>query len=78
MVRFGEIRSDPVRFGKLQDRLKHCDRLIAACPGTQSEEAGKVSACQGCPNQKICASGASAAPNPGLLLKIQATKLTLS
>lgn len=24
------------------------------CPGTQSESAGKASACQGCPNQNIC------------------------
>lgn len=27
------------------------------CPGTQSEDAGKASACAGCPNQNICASG---------------------
>lgn len=27
------------------------------CPGTQSGDAGKASACAGCPNQKICASG---------------------
>eukprot|EP00775_Hariotina_reticulata_P011625 gene11625-11769_t len=26
------------------------------CPGTSSEEAGKASACQGCPNQAVCAS----------------------
>ena len=26
------------------------------CPGTQSQDAGKADACQGCPNQKICAS----------------------
>jgi len=38
---------------------------VAACPGTQSKAAGKVSACQGCPNQKLCASGAPSAPNPG-------------
>ena len=25
------------------------------CPGTGSEEAGKASACDGCPNQQICA-----------------------
>uniref|UniRef100_A0A171AIL9 Cytosolic fe-s cluster assembly factor nubp1-like protein n=1 Tax=Triatoma infestans TaxID=30076 RepID=A0A171AIL9_TRIIF len=29
------------------------------CPGTQSEKAGKVSACAGCPNQSLCASGAA-------------------
>ena len=27
------------------------------CPGTESEAAGKTSACAGCPNQQICASG---------------------
>jgi Mrp family chromosome partitioning ATPase len=27
------------------------------CPGVESEEAGKGSNCQGCPNQDICASG---------------------
>lgn len=36
------------------------------CPGTQSESAGKVSACQGCPNQKICSSGDTQAVDPGI------------
>lgn len=35
----------------------------ADCPGTQSEEAGKVSACAGCPNQSLCASGATRGQN---------------
>ena len=26
------------------------------CPGTQSEAAGRASACRGCPNQNICSS----------------------
>ena len=30
------------------------------CPGTGSEDAGKASACDGCPNQKICASSTPA------------------
>ncbi|XP_032896313.1 cytosolic Fe-S cluster assembly factor NUBP1 isoform X2 [Amblyraja radiata] len=38
----------------------------AHCPGTASEDAGKVSACQGCPNQASCASGASKAPDPAI------------
>ncbi|PNF37674.1 Cytosolic Fe-S cluster assembly factor nubp1 [Cryptotermes secundus] len=38
------------------------------CPGTQSESAGKVSACQGCPNQSICSSGAARGPDPGIEL----------
>ncbi|XP_065221224.1 cytosolic Fe-S cluster assembly factor Nubp1 homolog [Planococcus citri] len=37
------------------------------CPGTQSESAGKVSACEGCPNQVICSSGASKV-DPGIEL----------
>jgi hypothetical protein len=27
------------------------------CPGTASENAGKSSACAGCPNQKACSTG---------------------
>ncbi|XP_058803870.1 cytosolic Fe-S cluster assembly factor NUBP1 homolog [Phymastichus coffea] len=38
------------------------------CPGTQSENAGKVSACTGCPNQSICSSGATKLPDPGIVL----------
>ncbi|CAH4028933.1 unnamed protein product [Pieris brassicae] len=36
------------------------------CPGTQSEDAGKVSACAGCPNQNICASGLPSGPDPAI------------
>ncbi|XP_018015693.1 cytosolic Fe-S cluster assembly factor NUBP1 homolog [Hyalella azteca] len=36
------------------------------CPGTDSSNAGQASACAGCPNQQICASGAAAAPDPDL------------
>ncbi|XP_017783555.1 PREDICTED: cytosolic Fe-S cluster assembly factor NUBP1 homolog [Nicrophorus vespilloides] len=38
------------------------------CPGTQSDDAGKASACAGCPNQGICASGAVKGPNPDIQL----------
>lgn len=38
------------------------------CPGTQSETAGKASACEGCPNQQICASGVVKGPDPGIEL----------
>lgn len=38
------------------------------CPGTQSEEAGKASACAGCPNQNICASGEAKNVDPGIEL----------
>ncbi|XP_073398942.1 cytosolic Fe-S cluster assembly factor NUBP1 isoform X3 [Dendrobates tinctorius] len=36
------------------------------CPGTGSSDAGKSSACQGCPNQSVCASGAAAGPDPAI------------
>ncbi|RVE41096.1 hypothetical protein evm_014255 [Chilo suppressalis] len=36
------------------------------CPGTGSEDAGKASACAGCPNQNICASGAPNMPDPAI------------
>ncbi|XP_043284965.1 cytosolic Fe-S cluster assembly factor NUBP1 homolog [Venturia canescens] len=36
------------------------------CPGTQSDSAGKASACAGCPNQNICASGAPKLPDPAI------------
>ena len=37
------------------------------CPGTEAEEAGKASACDGCPNQQICAT-APKGPDPGACL----------
>ncbi|XP_026325182.1 cytosolic Fe-S cluster assembly factor NUBP1 homolog [Hyposmocoma kahamanoa] len=36
------------------------------CPGTQSQDAGKASACAGCPNQNLCASGAANLPDPAI------------
>lgn len=39
--------------------------ISAGCPGTNSEQAGKASACAGCPNQKIC-STAPKGPDPDL------------
>jgi Mrp family chromosome partitioning ATPase len=38
------------------------------CPGTQSESAGKTSACSGCPNQQICSSGITKGPDPTIEL----------
>lgn len=35
------------------------------CPGTESEQAGKASACEGCPNQGVCASTPKG-PDPDL------------
>ncbi|KAF5299851.1 hypothetical protein FQA39_LY11388 [Lamprigera yunnana] len=38
------------------------------CPGTQSANAGKASACAGCPNQQICSSGPTKTVDPGIQL----------
>lgn len=43
-------------------------RLLSDCPGTQSEDAGKASACAGCPNQQVCSTGAAKGPDPGIQL----------
>ncbi|CAI5730751.1 unnamed protein product [Peronospora destructor] len=37
-----------------------------SCVGPQSEEAGKADGCAGCPNQRLCASGAAREPNPAI------------
>lgn len=34
------------------------------CPGTESDRAGAAASCAGCPNQKVCASGAAKGPDP--------------
>jgi len=36
------------------------------CPGTESDAAGKADACQGCPNQSICASATPKGPDPAV------------
>jgi Mrp family chromosome partitioning ATPase len=40
----------------------------ANCPGTDSEKAGKAEACEGCPNQSLCASGKGTQLDPDLEL----------
>ncbi|KAK6913015.1 Flagellum site-determining protein YlxH/ Fe-S cluster assembling factor NBP35 [Dillenia turbinata] len=40
------------------------------CPGPQSESAGKLDACQGCPNQEACAT-APKGPDPDLLAIVE-------
>mmetsp|Transcript_30820 Transcript_30820/g.60299 ORF Transcript_30820/g.60299 Transcript_30820/m.60299 type:complete len:327 (+) Transcript_30820:151-1131(+) len=42
------------------------DAVPDACPGVESAEAGKMSACHGCPNQSLCASGEAAKPDPAI------------
>ena len=46
-------------------RHLHAWKFGSDCPGTQSEEAGKASACEGCPNQTVCAAGLPKGPDPG-------------
>eukprot|EP00088_Acartia_fossae_P060345 TRINITY_DN7224_c0_g1_i2.p1 TRINITY_DN7224_c0_g1~~TRINITY_DN7224_c0_g1_i2.p1 ORF type:complete len:316 (-),score=46.19 TRINITY_DN7224_c0_g1_i2:48-995(-) len=38
------------------------------CPGTGTEDSGKAAACNGCPNQKICAAAGPAKPDPDVKL----------
>ncbi len=40
--------------------------VLAECPGTASQSAGKASACAGCQNQQLCASGEAAKPDPAI------------
>lgn len=61
------------------------ERAPESCPGVASEEAGKQSGCQGCPNQTICASGkANTGPDPDVaeigrkLYKVKNIVLVLS
>jgi len=42
------------------------DDANESCPGTESELAGKTSSCEGCPNQKICASAQPKLPDPAV------------
>lgn len=53
-------------------QTKKMSNLIAPapehCPGTESEAAGKDSACEGCPNQQICASSVPKGPDPDVSL----------
>ena len=32
------------------------ENIPEQCPGTGTEQSGKAAACEGCPNQQICAS----------------------
>jgi Mrp family chromosome partitioning ATPase len=42
------------------------DNANEGCVGPQSETAGKAAACEGCPNQSVCASGAPKEVDPAL------------
>lgn len=43
------------------------DNANENCPGVESDQAGKGSNCEGCPNQQICASGAGKEEDTGKL-----------
>mmetsp|Transcript_58453 Transcript_58453/g.127916 ORF Transcript_58453/g.127916 Transcript_58453/m.127916 type:complete len:392 (-) Transcript_58453:73-1248(-) len=55
-----------------------------SCPGVSSEQAGKSSSCNGCPNQSLCASGEAKKKDPALadvqdrLAKVKRKILVLS
>jgi len=46
------------------DSCVFCIVAFTDCPGPQSDSAGKSDACEGCPNQQICAT-APKGPDPG-------------
>jgi len=48
------------------------------CPGTQSESAGKASACAGCPNQSLCSSGITKQPDPSIAIVKERLSLVLN
>lgn len=54
-----------IDFQELRSRVIPID-ANEECPGVGSKSAGKSSACDGCPNQKNCASGEAAKPDPAV------------
>jgi len=42
------------------------ENAAEGCPGTQSNDAGKSSACQGCPNQAICSTSKPQSIDPDI------------
>lgn len=61
-----DLKNSPLRFF-LSD-LIYFSSILTDCPGTGSEQAGKGTACQGCPNQNICSSSKPLGPDPGNLI----------
>ena len=41
------------------------------CPGVESQNAGKSSSCDGCPNQNLCASGKAKEADPEIEGKVK-------
>jgi len=54
------------------------DNANAECVGPTSSKAGKSSACDGCPNQKACGSGAFSSPEAIAKAEVETTKLKTS
>ncbi|XP_057891816.1 cytosolic Fe-S cluster assembly factor NUBP1 [Melospiza georgiana] len=52
-------------------RRQRLSLSFAECPGTGSAQAGRAAACQGCPNQGLCAAGA-AGPDPAEAAELRA------
>ena len=50
----------------------------ANCVGPQSEQAGKVSACEGCPNQSACSTGKFSSPEAVAAAQAEAMRLKAS
>lgn len=50
----------------MEDKKTVPENANAHCPGLESNKAGKSEACEGCPNQKICASGQATAEDPNM------------
>ena len=59
-IDFAELRASMKRSPVIPDDANE------ECPGVDSANAGKSSACDGCPNQAKCASGEAAAPDPAV------------
>ena len=72
-----DLKNWPLRFF-LSD-LIYFSSILTDCPGTGSEQAGKGTACQGCPNQNICSSSKPLGPDPGNLIAFRSNiKLILN
>lgn len=63
----GEAEKEAVTANaSVEENNEKPDNAPEACPGVQSESAGTASACAGCPNQKLCASGEAKKPDPAV------------
>lgn len=62
----------------LRGKLRADDVMMRIeCVGPDSELAGKVDGCAGCPNQQLCASGEASKPDPGAWIAASCVCLSL-